>query len=153
MPSFGEVSSARLLTCHKDLQTLMNEVIKFYDCQIVYGQRTVKEQQELFKQGRKFENGKWVITNKLMIVTNCDGINSKSKHNKTPSLAVDVMPYPIGWKDKYSVAYFAGKVIETYRRLKEDGKITSTIRWGGDWNQNNKTIDESLIDFPHFEII
>jgi len=152
MATFGATSAQRLLTCHKDLQSLFNSVIEDYDCQILYGYRSPAEQLEAYKKGREFVNGKWVIKNKFEIVTYCDGINKKSNHNESPSLAVDVMPYPVDWKDKYSVAYFAGKVMERYRALKAEGKITSEIRWGGDWNGNNRTLDERLIDFPHFEV-
>ncbi len=154
MPSFGEISASRLATCHNDLQVLFNEVIKYYDCQILYGHRTLSEQMEEYKKGRTYHITKkqWEIKNKFEIVTYCDGEIKKSKHNESPSLAVDVMPYPIEWKDKSGAAFFAGKVMEVYRRLKEEGKIKTNIRWGGDWNNNGRTIDEALIDYPHFEV-
>lgn len=137
MPRFSEASQARLATCHPDLQWVFNTVIERFDCTIVQGHRSVEEQQELYAQGR---------TKPGRIVTQIDGITKKSKHNYHPSMAVDVVPYPVDWADRERMIFFAGYVIGVADELGVD------LRWGGDWNQNTDLSDNNFDDLPHFEI-
>ncbi len=39
------------------------------------------------------------------------------------------------------------------QKLKDEGKITHSIRWGGDWNMNTMIKDESFRDTGHFELV
>ena len=137
MPSFSATSCSRLATASPELQRLFNEVIKHFDCTVVYGHRSVAEQQELYAQGR---------TKPGSIVTKCDGVTNKSMHNYQPSRAVDVVPFPIDWKDTARMTYFAGFVLGTAKQL------GIPVRWGGDWDQDTEVGDETFRDFPHFEI-
>ena len=89
----------------------MNEAIKEYDFSILEGHRTIERQQKLYKNGK----------------SQLDGINKKGKHNYNPSLAVDIAPYPIDWKDVQRFKDLA-KIIKRIAKEKEI-KIT----WGGDW--------------------
>ena len=152
MPTFSNISLDRLGTCHKDLQTVFNEVIKYFDCVILYGTRTPQEQFELFKQGRTLKNNVWTITDKGKVVTFKDGTKLKSKHNYGPSLAVDVVPYPVDWKDTDRMNYFAGFVIGIARVFKQRGIIDKNITWGADLNDNKLKKEEKFVDRPHFEI-
>ena len=85
------------------------------------------------------------------VVTNKDGFERRSKHQgpdgNKPSLAVDVMPHPINWKDTERCVYFAGYVMATARRM------GIAVRWGGDWDQDFEVADEKFRDFPHFELV
>jgi peptidoglycan L-alanyl-D-glutamate endopeptidase CwlK len=153
MASYGYKSNVELNTAHPDLQVVFREVIKVFDNTIVYGNRSIATQFVLYKSGRSFINGTWVVTDKNLVVTNCDGINIKSNHNYTPSRAVDAIPYPIDWNDVKRMHYFAGFVMCTAIRLKEEGKITHDIRWGGDWDRDTQVGDETFMDFAHFELI
>ena len=76
-----------------------------------------------------------------------------SKHNPMPSMAVDVAPYPIDWEDEGRFYMFAGWVMCVAMRLFEEGQITHTLRWGGDWNRNWYTTDQSFFDGVHFELV
>lgn len=136
MPSFGQKSKDKLATAHKDLQKVFNEVIKEMDCTIIYGHRTVDEQFELFKQGRELRDGKWVKVGKT--VTNLDGLSKKSMHNYSPSLAIDVAPYPINWNDLEGFKKLSEVVL---RKAKELG---IELTWGGSWS--------SFPDYPHYEL-
>jgi len=127
MHTFSETSKQRLATCHKDLQTLFNEVVRDFDCAVICGYRGQKEQDEAYKKG----------TSKLKW--------PRSKHNITPSEAIDVMPYPIDWKDIEKIKLFGAYVKSKARELKKVGKMENRIEWGGDW--------KGFKDFPHFEII
>lgn len=152
MAYFSDISNERLSTAHKDLQTLFNEVIKYFDCTVIYGHRTPEEQFELFKKGRELVNGEWVITDKRLVVTHLDGYNRRSKHNECPALAVDVIPYPINWEDKSRMDYFGGFVLGIATMLRKEGKIKSDIRWGHDWDGDTEVSDTKFVDRPHFQI-
>lgn len=138
MPAFGERSKKKLATVHPDLQKVLNEAIEHFDFTIVYGSRTVEEQLELFKVGRKIVNGQWVVVGKT--VTKLDGINKKSKHNYKPSKAVDIAPWT-GTIDWGNLSAFK----EMADVMKAAAKTVGVeIVWGGDW--------ENFRDYPHFEL-
>jgi peptidoglycan LD-endopeptidase CwlK len=134
MYSFSKRSRDNLNTCHEDLQTLFNEVIKHRDCTIVSGHRSVEEQFELYRQGRDLP-GK--------IVTYRDGYQRMSNHNYLPSRAVDVVPYPSLYSDEQEIIEFGNFVMGVAVALKECGEISNDVDWGGEWR---------WIDLPHYEI-
>lgn len=118
---YSKQSKERLLTCDIGLQLLFNEVIKERDCTILCGFRDKEEQEKAFEQGRsKARFG-------------------QSKHNSSPSKAVDVMPYPINWNDSEGLSDFAGFV------LSKAEELGIKIRWGGHF--------KNFFDGPHYELI
>ncbi len=128
MPRFGRKSKERLATCDKRLQDVFNEVIKHVDCSVLEGNRNEERQNKLFDEGKtkvKFPNG---------------------RHNSSPSLAVDVTPYPVDWSDRERQTLFAGFVLGIANRM------GITLRWGGDWDMDFKVMDNRFDDFPHFEV-
>jgi peptidoglycan L-alanyl-D-glutamate endopeptidase CwlK len=135
MPKFSLKSNIKLFQCHRDLQTLFNEVIKHTDCSILVGYRNELQQNEAY------ENGKSQLK------------FPESKHNRDPSLAVDVVPYPIDWDDIPRFIAFGEFVISTAKHLKAIGSIKHTIRWGGDWDNDGDLTDQKLNDYVHFEIV
>ena len=150
MPSFGEQSKLHLGTCHPDLITLMNEVVKEYDISVVFGHRSLSQQNALFRKGRKLKAGydgskrdHYDIVDKSKVVT-YRGYDRKSKHNYYPSLAVDVIPYPSKWSSEHKIYEMAGYVKAVYQRLKKEGKISSKLVFGSDWR--------GLPDPAHVEI-
>ena len=129
MPKFGKRSLKRLSTCDKKLQEVFNEVIKTVDCSVLEGNRHQTRQDLLYKEGKtkvKFPYG---------------------RHNASPSLAVDVCPYPIDWFDRERFHLFAGFVLGIAKSM------GINLRWGGDWNMNWEVDDNKFDDFPHFELI
>lgn len=137
MPNYSTISKSRLVTCHEDLQTLFNEVIKYYDCTIVYGHRGEIAQNQAYAEGKS--QLKW----------------PNSKHNKWPSLAVDAAPFEktaIDW-GKLQSSNFAGFVMGIAAMLFAEGKITHRIRSGADWDMDNDVDDTTFWDACHFEII
>ncbi len=129
MPKFSDKSLGLLRECHSDLINLFQEVIKHYDCTVLCGQRTEEEQNELFRAGKS----------KLQY--------PESKHNGTPSMAVDVVPYPIDWSDSKRFYHFMGFVtgIASQMGIK--------IRCGGDWDMDNNFKDQTFHDLPHVELL
>ena len=128
MPRFGSRSINRLKTCDQKLQELFYEVVKHFDCSIIEGNRGEERQNKAYADGKskvKYPNG---------------------KHNKFPSVAVDVAPYPIDWSDRDRFHYFGGFVLGVAKQM------GMNIRWGGDWNQDTHTKDNKFDDLVHFEI-
>ena len=128
VPRFSSRSKRRLNTCDSKLQKLFKEVVKHFDCTILEGHRGEKAQNKAYNDGKskvQYPNG---------------------KHNKHPSVAVDVAPYPIDWSDRDRFHYFGGFVLGVAK------KMGMTIRWGGDWDMDTKTKDNRFDDLVHFEI-
>ena len=83
-----------------------------------------------------------------------------SKHNHTRpgnagqpmpnSLAVDLAPLNasgIPWEDTHYFAVVAGCMFAAAAMQKQ------TIRWGGDWDMDGSTEDQTFMDWGHFEIV
>lgn len=123
-------------TLHPDLIVLFDEVLKSIDCVLIEGFRNKEDQEKAFNSGaskKHFPDG---------------------NHNKMPSLAVDVAPYPINWHDTQRFCHLAGFVLATAKQLLDAGKISHRVRWGGDWDmKNDRNPKGSLDDLPHFELI
>jgi peptidoglycan L-alanyl-D-glutamate endopeptidase CwlK len=121
MSQFGQKSLERLNECHPDLQTIMYELIKIMDVTITCGYRGEAEQNQAFKLG----NSKVQYPN--------------SMHNKSPSLAVDVCPYPIDYSDikRFEIMCNYIVAIASVKGIK--------IRLGRDFT--------TLKDWPHVELI
>jgi len=135
---FGKKSLANLEDCHDDLQAVMYEAIKYYDFSIICGYRNAVEQFELYKKGRELIGNTWRVKNTSEIVTFIDGKTKKSKHNFYPSLAVDIVPYPIDWNniDRFKQL---NKIIKDVSK-----KLKIKISWGGEW--------VTFKDYPHYEL-
>jgi len=135
MSKYSNKSKRRLATCHNDLQTIFNAVVSGFDNSILCGHRGEKEQSESYISGKskvQFPYG---------------------KHNSNPSMAVDSAPYPINWKDRERITYYAGYVMGVAESLRHQGLITHKLRWGGDWDSDTEVSDNSFDDLVHFELI
>lgn len=129
MPSFGAKSLAKLDTCDRRLQEICSLVIDNYDFTILEGHRSNERQDELFRQGKsKLQAG-------------------ESKHNASPSLAVDLAPYPIDWDNTERFYLLAGFMFQGAAEL------DIRLRWGGDWSRDWIHTDQSFHDLPHFEVV
>lgn len=134
MPKFSQNSLNELSTCHNDLIKLCNEVIKYIDFTVLEGFRNERDQEIAYAKGNTKLH--WPFGN----------------HNKNPSLAVDIAPYPVDWTDsekaRQRFVLLAGFM------LCKAQDLGIKIRWGGDWNSNMDTRDEkSFRDYPHFELV
>lgn len=124
--TLGKTSLERLSSCHDDLQLLILDVAQrvdagelftagIRDITVLCGQRGKAEQDAAFTRG----------TSKLQW--------PKSKHNQTPSLAVDIAPYPIYWHDREAFLVLRGFVLARAAALKLN---VSVISW----------------DLPHYQL-
>ena len=108
MPKFGKRSLEQLNTVHPKLMRVAYEVIKVYDHSVIWGHRGEVEQNAVFKKG--LSTLEW----------------PNSKHNKLPSVAIDVIPWPKKWgaSDREFVELAAH-----YMRAAK--KLDIWIEWGG----------------------
>lgn len=153
MAKYSETSLKRLDSCHPLLQKLFTEVVLTYDCSILCGFRNETDQNRVFEEGRS--RIKW----------------PDSRHNSSPSIALDVVPYPIVWpetakmlsrlkdgqttkaqalystKDLARMYYFGGYVLGLAHGM------GIPLRWGGDWDGDRDIHDQTFDDLPHFELV
>lgn len=123
----GKTSKARLAECHDDLRRLVADLAAqvdagaldadgVHDLTVLCGFRGQAEQDDAFARG----------TSKLRW--------PKSKHNRTPALAVDLAPYPLDWKN---TARFEAVRKLALKRAAALGIPLRVISW----------------DLPHFELV
>lgn len=127
MPFFSDQSKRELETCAQPLQYLMNEVIKYWDCTVLQGKRSIEEQRR---------NVAAKVSKTI-----------DSRHLDDPARAVDVAPYPVDWNDLDRFRAFGGFVLGVASQMGID------IRWGGDWDSDRQLSDQTFHDLPHFELI
>ena len=126
MPKFSKTSEARLSTCHRDLQAVCRELIKQFDFSVLEGHRGEKAQNAAFERGNSHVR------------------YPNSAHNKTPSLAVDIAPYPIDWGDLGRFREMIYRFDAVACVLRTRGEIQSRFEYGAFW--------PNFKDYPHVEI-
>lgn len=123
---FSEKSLKKLYKCHPVLVELMLYAIRTsdQDFSIIWGFRSDKDQKIAYENGASFKKA------------------GESKHNRKPSEAVDITPFPIPrtrveWEDvdKFKVL---GNHIQTCAEF-----LDISIVWGGDWPMG---------DYGHYEL-
>lgn len=133
MPSFGAKSKAELDTCDSRLVWVAEKAIKIMDFSVLEGHRDKEAQDEAFRKG--VSKIKW----------------PNGKHNKSPSLAFDLAPYPIDWSNRpKAVARFyllAGVILAAAH------SVGVKLRWGGDWDGDWDLFDQNFDDLGHFELV
>ena len=128
---FGKRSKRNLDTCDQKLKSLFMAVIEEVDCTILCGHRSDTAQNEAFDTGHSKAKA------------------GQSPHNVSPSVAIDVAPYPIEWGNTKRFYHFAGVV----RGMAKELGIH--ITWGGDWDGDYDLDDKDQIfmDLVHFELV
>ena len=123
----------KLISCHPDLQAVVHKASDIMDLSVICGHRNEHDQNAAYQAGKSTKQ--W----------------PDSKHNAWPSHAVDILPYfdqgnPYDWDEHLAFARLAGTLFAVAFSM------GVKIRWGGDWNQNNRSNDERLLDLGHFEL-
>lgn len=125
MHKYGKNSQKHFDTLDPRLQILLKTVLLRYDHSVTCGSRTKEEQNKLFAEGNS--KLQW----------------PKSKHNQSPSIAVDIQPYP--YKCVEDLHYFIGYVKATADMLGIE------IRLGRDWD-GDKSSSNNWVDAFHIEL-
>lgn len=126
--ALDKASAARLAKAHPYLRKLFIEVAKRADIVILDSQRGRAAQELAFRTGRsKARFG-------------------QSAHNWSPSIALDVCPLPVDWKNVKPFISLARNIV-----LPLAAEMKIPLRWGGDWNGDGIQ-NESFVDMPHYEL-
>lgn len=122
----SKTGAKRLSQCCEDIQNVVNEVLYYRDVSVLCGYRSNEEQNDMYKKG----------TSKAKA--------GQSAHNFNPSLAIDIVPYPIPMKGNEwdSDAKDWNELNELIMYIAQDKDVK--LSWGGNW--------KSLVDKPHYEI-
>ncbi len=135
MRTWSQNSREHWLTLDSRLKTLTTRLRdEVMDISITYGHRTESEQNSLYYSDPPKTKVKW----------------PHSKHNRWPSKAVDIQPYPYPRDKKVlwaALGYLAGHAA---RIAAEEG---FRIRWGGDWDGDGDLTNQSFYDLFHLEIL
>ena len=119
-------------TLHPDLQVLVTRIRdEVTDISLVSGYRDREEQNTMFDNG--VSTLRW----------------PDSKHNRKPSRAVDLQPYPYPDYDPKlwgALGYIAGRA---FALAQQEG---IRIRWGGDWDGDGDLTDQNFDDLFHIEL-
>jgi peptidoglycan L-alanyl-D-glutamate endopeptidase CwlK len=116
----SSLSHTKLSTCHPLLIGLVNAVAAKTSIAVICGARNQADQDVAF--ATKKSRLQW----------------PNSRHNSTPSEAVDLVPLPLDWDDIASFTTMAQVVKDTAAAL------SIQIEWGGDWT--------TFKDFDHFQL-
>jgi len=141
MPRFGRTSKIKLNTCHPLLQSIASEVVIEFDCSVDYGYRNKKLQDSLVERG----------VSKVWY--------PNSKHNKIPSMGVDLIPYINGRKtwDERQALFFAGYVKAIGEAMtkawNKKYRTNFVFRLGADWDRDDNVNDQTFHDICHFELV
>ncbi len=133
MANFGNNSAAHLNTVDPRLQKICQEVIEYYDFSVVCGHRNEQTQNAYHDARPQKSMVRW----------------PDSCHNEFPSKAIDVAPWingGIDWEDSLSFAKLAGLLDSAAHRH------GFSLRWGGDWDRDGGSRDQSFMDIGHVEI-
>lgn len=121
----SQKSVDKLNTCHPDLITLITELSKIISITVICGHRDKEAQEAAVKGG----------FSKLQF--------PKSKHNKLPSLAVDVAPLNTFGKISWNNVSEFERMLEVVVSIAKKNNIK--IRLGRDF--------KSFKDYPHIELV
>lgn len=121
----------RLDTVDPRLQEIVKVAQKRWSINIIEGHRTKRRQKQLYLAGK----------------SKLDGESGISKHNYSPSLAVDMAPKPVDWEDLSRFHRFGEYVLGVADALGYE------VRWGGDWDRDADLSDQTFNDLVHFELV
>ena len=134
---FGKKSLTELNTCERQLKDLARRAISGpLNFSIIEGHRNLERQQLLFRQG----------------LSQIDGVEVKGQHNYGPSKAFDLVPYPIkidgvsAWNQPQRFYMLAGVMLNAAQEM------GIRVRWGGDWDGDGSTKDQTFHDLGHYEL-
>ena len=142
--AYGTGSVEKLETCHPELQRIADEALRLspYDITIIHGWRNMEEQNALEADGKSTKRFPDSRHNKT------DAPNVIDPHKMSDAL--DFAPWvnnTIYWNDTHIFAVIAGCFYAAAENL------GLTLRWGGDWDSDGQSSDQTLLDWGHVEIM
>lgn len=120
MPKFSKRSLGYLANAHPDLQRVAHEAIKHFDFTVICAFRGERAQNDAYRAGKSRARF------------------GQSPHNFSPSLAIDIVPFPLDWNDLAAFDRMGAAFLNAAR------ECGVKVKWGKDFI--------GLIDYPHFEL-
>lgn len=141
--SFGTKSRKKLDTCHPRLRRIATLALRRspYDFTIIHGWRGRQVQNALVESG--VSRAPWPTSRHNR---SQDG---SVPHPKKVSDALDFAPWVNGgipWKETHIFAAIAGCFFAAAEEL------SFTLTWGGDWDTDGLTSDQTLLDWGHVQL-
>ncbi|RUP39333.1 MAG: hypothetical protein EKK63_10055 [Acinetobacter sp.] len=127
MYKFGKKSLAAIAELHPLLAAVCHEAIKTVDFTVLDARRGKIEQERAYRAG------------------NSQARFGESAHNYSPAIAFDIVPYPLSW-DENKYKPLAKAILAAAK------KLNVPLRWGADWDMDDKWSDEKFLDWGHFEL-
>ena len=151
--AFGKRSLDKLSTCHPHLQEVLPLALNWcpFDMTIIFGWRGEEAQEEAFRLGNS--KLQWPFSKH-----NNYAVEPGSGEQMPLSLAVDAGPWlpelakPIPWDDERAFSVMAGCIFAAHEFINQRDGSTYVMRWGGDWDRDGSTLDQSFMDLAHFEL-
>jgi peptidoglycan L-alanyl-D-glutamate endopeptidase CwlK len=139
MFTFSERSLNNLKGVHPKLVAVVHRALELsaIDFTVLEGVRSQERQNELWAQGR---------TKPGQVVTWIQSTGTHGIQSDGYGHAVDLAPYPIDWSD---FERFDQLATVMFAAAKELGV---TLRWGGNWDMDDKLHERGESDSPHFEL-
>ena len=140
---FGKKSKAHLANVHPDMAKVMYRVLELspVDFGITCSERTVEEQVACVVQKKS----------KTLESKHLPSLVRPGLEKEMCSGAVDIVCYNHLGKIQYEGAeHLYHSVAAVVKAVSEELNIP--IRWGGDWDRDGDTTDQTFNDLPHFEL-
>lgn len=136
--ALGKQSLSRLEGVHPDLVKVVKRAIQIsdQDFMVLEGVRTPARQKELYAQGRTKPGPKVTWTLKSNHFKQADGCGH----------AVDLVPYPVDWNTASKFTAIAKAM------LVAADDLGVKLRWGGNWDGDDRPGEKGETDGPHFEL-
>jgi peptidoglycan L-alanyl-D-glutamate endopeptidase CwlK len=140
MFTFSERSLNNLKGVHPKLVAVVHRALELstIDFTVLEGVRSQERQNELWAQGR---------TKPGQVVTWIQSTGTHGIQADGYGHAVDLAPYPIDWND---FERFDQLATVMFAAAKELGV---TLRWGGNWDMDDRIHERGESDSPHFELV
>lgn len=135
---YSQASLAKLDTCDPRLKAVAMRGLELspYDVKIVHGWRGKDVQNALRDSGVSY--ARWG-----------DSPHNYMENGEPFSQAIDIAPVIDGvipWKDTHIFAVVAGAFMAAAEEL------STLVIWGGDWDSDGSTKDQTLLDYGHLEL-
>jgi peptidoglycan L-alanyl-D-glutamate endopeptidase CwlK len=142
--NYGAGSNAKLATCHDEIVLVMGQALEmtpaYLDITIVHGFRNKAEQNGI---DPRFTTKRWPAS--YHNAEDADGEPCADACDFAPYIMLPSGKMGIPWKDTHLFSYLAGIVQAAANHLGID------ITWGGDFDRDGSTEDQSLGDYGHIQ--
>lgn len=153
MFTLSERSRSRLKGVHPDLVKVVELALSLstQDFSVLEGVRSPARQKALYGKGRTARHLQEMGIDPALADPSANKVTwtLKSNHFVGPDgfgRAVDLVPYPLDWNDTTKFDQIAHAMLGAAERL------GIRIRWGADWDMDDKARERGESDSPHFEL-